>query len=143
MLTAYTDGSTFLHNPGPMSWAVVYVNENLVIHEETGALYYGTNNQAELLAVIWALEHEYSVDLTIYTDSLLTKNIATKLWRAKKNLDLWHRFELAQQRRDGRGLITIFGHVRGHSTNVHNNRADELARLAGQTAAACLQETRF
>lgn len=142
MLIAYTDGSTLLENPGPMSWAVVYVEHDQIVREETGALYAGTNNRAELLAVIWALEHEAGQDLTIRSDSLYTLNIASGLWRAKSNVDLWERFDRALEKRELRGLVTQFEHVKGHHVDAFNKRADALARIAAQLAASCLTETR-
>ena len=152
MLIAYTDGSTYLKNPGPMSWAVVYVRDNQIVQREVGALYEGTNNKAELLAVIWALERYSGIlvdgqleheDMIIRTDSILTLNIATGIWRAKSNVDLWERFERAMERREKRGLATQFQHVKGHGPDPFNREADRLARTAALDAALCLAETRL
>ena len=140
MIHAYTDGATYRTKPGPMSWAVVYVDRNNIIREEIGALYAGTNNRAELLGVIWALEHEVSESLTIFTDSILTLNIATGIWHARTNVDLWSRFDIALEKRTRRGLTTNFQHVKGHHTNKYNKRADHLARVSAAQAAACLEE---
>ena len=141
MKIAYTDGSTHKTNPGPMSWAVVYVEDDQVVKEETGALYTGTNNKAELLAVIWALEHEATEDLVIRSDSLFVLNIATGLWTPRANFDLWERFESALAKREKRGLATQFQHVKGHHLDPYNRRADSLARAAALQAASCLIET--
>lgn len=125
-----------------MAWAVVYVENGEIVREETGALYAGTNNKAELLAVIWALERfGADRDLVIRTDSALTRNIAIGEWTPKTNLDLWERFEQAMARRKQRRLKTHFEHVRGHADDQFNNRADERARESAARAAACLDET--
>ena len=152
MLIAYTDGSTHKANPGPMSWAVVYVRDGVIVQREVGALHHGTNNKAELLAVIWALERYSGLivdgdvsheDMIIRTDSILTLNIATGVWRAKSNVELWERFERAMERREKRGLATQFQHVKGHGTDPFNREADKLARQAALDASLCLAETRF
>lgn len=140
---AYTDGSTFKTNPGPMSWSVVYVENNIIVREEAGALYIGTNNKAELLGVTWALENNKTDDLIVRTDSTLTLNIVTGIWKAKTNLTEWDRCYNALAKRDSRGLITVFQYVKGHSTDQYNRRADELAKEAAMIAANCLQETTY
>jgi len=140
MIIAYTDGSTYKTNPGPMSWAVVYVKDGEIISEKMGALYTGTNNKAELLGVVWALEHDKQNDLLIRTDSILTLNIATGIWRAKTNLNEWERYTSAIKIREKRGLITNFEHVKGHGPDIFNKKADSLARLAAAEAARCLKE---
>ncbi len=141
MLRAYTDGGTHKTNPGPMAWAVVYVENDQVIREEVGALYQGTNNKAELLGVIWALERETDQDVEIYTDSTVTLKIATGVWTARQNLDLWDRFWKAVLKRNFRGLSTYFYYVKGHSNDPYNQRADQLTRSAAQNASKCLRET--
>lgn len=138
MIIAYTDGSTHRKNPGPMAWAVVYVENSYIIRELTGALYHGTNNRAEILGVIWALENEDRKDLVIRTDSILVLNIATGIWRAKTNKELWDRFNLIMNKREKRGLATQFQYVKGHAYDVYNIRADELAKASAYKAAQCL-----
>lgn len=140
-MIAYTDGSTYKTNPGPMSWSVVYVENDKIVREEAGALYIGTNNKAELLGVTWALENNKTDDLIIRTDSTLTLNIVTGIWRAKTNLPEWERCKKALARRDLKGLGTVFQYVKGHSSDQYNRRADELAKEAATIAAKCLQET--
>ena len=91
----------------------------------------------ELMAVIAALEalktHDYLVK--IYSDSSyvvkaveqgwLQNWIATDFKGGKKNKDLWTRFyELS------RHLKLKFIWVKGHASNVYNNRCDVLATLA-------------
>ena len=137
-LVAYTDGSTYRNNPGPVSWAVVFVRDGVVCRVEHGALSHGTNNRAELLAVIWALERETTEDLVIRSDSLYVVNCATQRWQRRANLDLWERFERAYAYRTRRGLATTFEHVHGHQADPYNIFVDEEARRAGEAAASCL-----
>jgi ribonuclease HI len=139
MIIAYTDGSTWRKNPGPMAWAVVYVENSIIVGELQGALYHGTNNRAEILGVIWALENEDRKDLVIRTDSIAVLNVATGIWRAKANMELWDRFNAIINKRDSRGLATQFQYVKGHGMDVYNRRADELAKTAASRAAECLK----
>lgn len=139
MLIAYTDGSTWKSNPGPMSWAVVYVRDDEIVCEETGSFHTGTNNRAELMAVIWAMErYGHNEDLLIRTDSTLTANIGMGVWQPRTNLELWERFAVAIGRRERKGLATQFQHVKGHAHDPYNRRADWLARKAAQVAAECV-----
>src|SRR5215212_10241355 len=91
----------------------------------------------ELMAVIAALEamKKNNLALTIYSDSnyvvkayeegWLTKWIRTDFKGGKKNKDLWLRFyELSKNHRIN------FKWVKGHHTDVHNIRCDELATEA-------------
>lgn len=139
-LHAYTDGSTFRANPGPISWAVVFVRDDEIELDnmgreriEVGAHHHGTNNRAELMAVIRALELERLEDLTVVSDSMVTVRCAKGEFRRNANLDLWQRFEAALETRRRRGLKTGFRHVKGHHVNPHNRLAD---RLAGAHGAA-------
>lgn len=141
MLIAYTDGSTWKTNPGPMAWSVVYVADNTIVREVSGALYTGTNNRAELLGVTWAITLEKRDDLVVRTDSTLVLNIATGVWHPKTNVDLWDQFFEALTWRERRGLATQFQHVKGHGQDPFNRRADWLARDAAKRAAECVHET--
>lgn len=142
-LLAYTDGSTFQSNPGPMSWAVVYVRDGMIERtgeglprELTGACETGTNNRAELMGVIWALENETSESLIVMTDSLVTMKCATGVYRRNANKDLWERFEKAMTFRERRGLATEFCHVKGHHVDPFNRKADKLASEHAKAAFA-------
>ena len=134
----YTDGACS-RNPGPGGWGCVLLYKE---HrkEYSGAEKMTTNNRMELTAAIEALKllnRSCSVDL--YTDSAYLCNAFEQHWlsnwqrngwktAAKKdveNKDLWE--ELLK-------LCSVhtvqFHKVKGHSTNVENNRCDELARNA-------------
>lgn len=125
-----------------MSWAVVYVRNGAVETDAEGAqrialgaLGEGTNNRAELMGVITALERETREDLTIMTDSLVTLRCASGLYRRHANLDLWERFDQALDIRKRRGLQTNFRHVKGHNGDRFNNMADRLASEHAESLA--------
>lgn len=133
----HTDGACS-GNPGPGGWGALlrYGREE---KELSGGQKDTTNNQMELMAVIRGLEYlKRGVHLDLYTDSTYVLKGATEWmtgWKKKgwknsagkavKNQELWERLEKAMQRH------TIDWHwVKGHSGNVDNDRADELARSA-------------
>ena len=137
-LLAYTDGSTWKSNPGPMAWAVVWVRDGQLVQgddgvarTQAGAYREGTNNRAELMGVVWAMEHECTEDITVVTDSMVTVKCANGIYQRHANRDLWARFEEALQKRARRGLETRFVHVKGHHVDPFNRMAD---RLAGEHA---------
>lgn len=134
----YTDGACS-RNPGPGGWGCVLLYRE---HrkEFSGAEEMTTNNRMELTAAIEALKllnRSCSVDL--YTDSAYLCNAFEQRWLSNwqnnqwktssgknvENRDLWE--ELLKQCK----IHTVrFHKVKGHSTNVENNRCDELARQA-------------
>lgn len=132
----YTDGACS-GNPGPGGWGVY-----MIYGPHTKKLYGyeldTTNNRMELLAAIKGLEAiKKKCDIEIYTDSVYLKNgITTWIhtwiknnWRTSnkglvKNIDLWQTLmKLVAE-------YNIDWHwVKGHSDNVGNQIADELAVL--------------
>jgi ribonuclease HI len=131
----YTDGAS-RGNPGPGGYGAILM-WNGVVKELSGGFRRTTNNRMELMAVIAGLEalKKQGVRLKIYSDSQYIVNAVEKGWLknwiatdfkgGKKNKDLWLRFsELA-----GRHHIQ-FHWVKGHASNPHNNRCDELATIA-------------
>jgi len=131
----HTDGACS-GNPGPGGWGALlrYGREE---KELSGGQKDTTNNQMELMAVIRGLEYlKRGVHLDLYTDSTYVLKGATEWmanWKKKgwknsagkavKNRELWERLEKAMHRH------TIDWHwVKGHSGNIDNDRADELAR---------------
>lgn len=96
----------------------------------------GTNNTGELSAIAmslkWMLEVEESAaPCTIFYDSDYAANIAQALWRAKENLALAKTVQ--QLLRDVRQRRKVsFKHVKGHSGNPGNDRADKNADLGAQ-----------
>ncbi len=134
----YADGACS-GNPGPGGWGTV-LRYGDVEKELSGYEPDTTNNRMELTAVIRGLQAlKRPCDVTLTTDSRyvadgLSKGWA-KNWRAngwrkadKKpalNPDLWGQLlDLCEPHK----LTVVW--VKGHSTNVYNNRCDELAVAA-------------
>jgi ribonuclease HI len=131
----YTDGAS-RGNPGPGGFGTILLwngNEK----ELSGGYRHTTNNRMELMAVIAGLEalKKDGVRLKIYSDSQYVVNSVEKGWLknwiatdfkgGKKNKDLWLRYAgLAQKHH------IKFHWVKGHASNPHNNRCDELATMA-------------
>jgi ribonuclease HI len=121
----YADGAC-TGNPGPCGIGVVLLDgrQRRELSEYLGE---GTNNIAELTAIIRALE-EVPRDRTvvIHSDSAYALGLLGKGWKAKANQELVERMrELAKGFRDLR-LVK----VAGHAGIPENERADELARAA-------------
>jgi len=139
-LFAYTDGACS-GNPGPGGWGVLLQAKQAdqVIKERKlcGGEADTTNNRMELLAAITALETlERPSTITIVTDSAYVKNGVTGWiygwkrngWKTSnkkpvKNIELWQRLDLAQQRH-----TVTWQWVKGHAGHPENEQADELAR---------------
>lgn len=133
-VTIYSDGAC-KGNPGPGGWGA------LLLYKDAEKELYGgeantTNNRMEMLAVIEALKAlKQSCTVQLYTDSqYVMKGITEWLpgwkmrgWRTAskqpvKNVDLWQQLDTLVQ------MHTIHWHwVRGHTGNVGNERADQLA----------------
>lgn len=133
----FTDGAC-RGNPGPGGWGVLlhYPDSEAVLY---GAEPYTTNNRMELMAPIMALnELKEGCDVVLITDSqYVQKGITEWLlnWKRRgwktankqpvKNSDLWRLLDKAVQRHQVQWYWT-----RGHSGNVHNEKADQLANQA-------------
>lgn len=142
-LNIYTDGSS-LGNPGPGGWGVLVIkNEELGIKnnlELGGGEKNTTNNRMELTGAIEALKfilEKNIVKATIHTDSNYVLNGITSWiinwekngWRTagKKqvlNQDLWQ--ELSKLSKD-LGVRITWQKVKGHSGDVYNDLADQIA----------------
>jgi ribonuclease HI len=133
----HTDGSA-LGNPGKGGWGFILVfgkHEK----EDSGGVKHATNNQMELMAVIKGLEAiKEPCEIDLFSDSKYVldglekwiHNWKVKNWKtaAKKdvaNKELW--IELDELR----DKHTIhFNWVKGHGSNIYNNRVDKLANSA-------------
>lgn len=138
-VTIYTDGSA-RGNPGPGGYGAILLFGD---HRKELAQGYRrtTNNRMELLAVIAALQAltRKGLRLTIYSDSQyvvkaveekwLDKWIRTNFKGGKKNRDLWEEYHALAQHHHIR-----FHWVKGHAENPLNNRCDELATQAADSA---------
>jgi len=137
-LVIYTDGAS-RGNPGPGGYGAI-LKWGDVEKELSQGYRRTTNNRMELLAVIAALEglKKEGLDITVYSDSQYVvkaveqgwlKNwVATDFKGGKKNKDLWMRyFQLSKKHR------IRFVWVKGHASNVYNNRCDVLATTAADS----------
>lgn len=133
---AYTDGACS-GNPGPAGAGMVVIDPKGVIAESYESLGVGTNNVAELTAILRALESipADAAEVVIHTDSQYAIGVLTKGWRPKANQQL-----IADIRRVLTERKNVrFVYVPGHAGVPMNERADALAREAirtGQTRKA-------
>jgi ribonuclease HI len=124
MREIYCDGAAEPTNPGPMGWGVFIPNE-LRFSIPGG---YGTNQQAELRAVMEALKLAIPGDV-ILTDSRYAIGMITKGWRAKANVELVAEGRKLYESKPGVEIRWI----RGHDGHPHQERSDLLATAAAQT----------
>jgi ribonuclease HI len=124
-IIVYTDGACS-GNPGPAGLGVVILDggKRRELSEYLGT---GTNNIAELMAIVRALE-EVPRDRTIvlHADSSYALGLLGKGWKAKANQEIVER--MRKLARDFRDLRLV--KVDGHAGVAENERADELARTA-------------
>jgi ribonuclease HI len=134
----YTDGACS-GNPGPGGWGAIIFDKENNQKNISGNEKNTTNNRMELLAAIMALKKiKMNSDVVIYTDSIYVKNGITE-WMVKwkkngwknankkpvKNKDLWLKLDGLCKKNN-----VSWRWVKGHSTNIYNNLADELATKA-------------
>jgi ribonuclease HI len=124
----WTDGSC-IGNPGPMGIGVILCNgkEKIEISRYAGN---GTNNRAELLAVIAGLEalkDRSSCEVVVYTDSAWVWGIFNG-WKIKENLDLvWQARKLVSECK-----TFEIRKVNGHAGITLNERCNKLAMAAAK-----------
>jgi ribonuclease HI len=136
----WTDGACS-GNPGPGGWGAV-LRYGKTEKEISGGEAATTNNRMELMAAISALEAlKKPSKVRLHTDSKYVMDGLTKWihgwkkngWKTAdkkpvKNEDLWKRLDEANARHE-----VTWKWVKGHSDDIMNNRADELARAAIDT----------
>jgi ribonuclease HI len=124
-IIVYTDGACS-GNPGPAGLGVVILDggKRRELSEYLGN---GTNNIAELMAIVRALE-EVPRDRTVvlHADSSYALGLLGKGWKAKANQQIVERMRTLA--RDFSDLRLV--KVDGHAGVAENERADELARTA-------------
>jgi len=130
-ITIYTDGAA-RGNPGPGGYGVVLISGKHRLEKSEGYRL-TTNNRMELMAVIAGLEalKKPRSDVVVYTDSKYVADAVEKGWvfqwesklfRKKKNPDLWIRF-LNIYRKHNVTLVWI----KGHASNQENELCDRMA----------------
>lgn len=142
-LIIYTDGACS-PNPGPGGWGAVLLRNGKVVKELSGGEAVSTNNRMELCAAVEALRAvETGTRVVLYTDSIYLKSGITdwiKKWQVNswrtadkkpvKNSDLWKELLIQIERHP-----VVWRWVKGHGSNPHNIRADELAVAARKELA--------
>ena len=134
-IIAAADGSA-LGNPGPAGWAW-YVDDACWA---AGGWAHGTNNKAELTAVLDLLQQTAHLadDLLVYCDSTYVINSVTK-WMAGWKRRGWRKgdgkavlnVEIMQALDEAmKGRRVEFAWVKGHSGHPLNEAADRLANAA-------------
>jgi ribonuclease HI len=137
----YTDGAC-KGNPGIGGWAAILISDSKT-KEIHGSQKLTTNNQMELKGVIEGLKAvKKKCLITLYTDSKYVVdgvNSWLKGWKKngwknsqKKeiaNIELWKELDELVQRTN-----PVIKWVKGHSDNIMNQRADDLANFAVSTS---------
>ena len=139
-LEIWTDGAC-IANPGPGGYGIVFEYQGQK-REKAGGFRMTTNNRMEIMGALVALETlSEKCKATIYTDSQYLVNSITKGWAKRweskgwkkkgnkkvPNADLWERMlQLCAQHR------VEFRWIKGHNSNVENERCDQLAESAAR-----------
>lgn len=137
-VTIYTDGAA-RGNPGPGGYGVVLISGKHRLEISEG-FRLTTNNRMELMAVIAGLEalKKQGSDVIVYTDSRYVADAVeegwvfqweSKLFRKKKNPDLWIRFLRIYRKHNVR-----FIWIKGHASNPENELCDRMAVKASGKA---------
>lgn len=144
IIQIYTDGAS-RGNPGPGGLGIVLISGSLT-KEIAQGYRFTTNNRMELLAVITAIQalKVPSCTLHIFTDSKYVVDAVSKGWvhkwqkigfKDKKNPDLWR-----QYLRVAAPFKIQFFWVKGHASNMWNNRCDALATAAADSKQWLIDE---
>ena len=123
MIDIYTDGAS-KGNPGPSGIGIVFLIDNQT--KEYGEFIgHGTNNIAELTAVLRALQliNDKNNDIKIHTDSEYVIGIFQGGYTARKNQELIQKIK-NEIRKFNR---VKFVKVKAHADDYYNNMADHLA----------------
>jgi ribonuclease HI len=128
VLTIHTDGAA-RGNPGPAAFAYVIARDGQPVIEEAGCIGSTTNNQAEYIALVRALEHAVRIAtpqdrLIIHSDSELMVKQMRGEYRVKDE-------GLKSLSEQARRLCAAFEHPPKfvHVRRAQNGRADELCNL--------------
>lgn len=136
---AYCDGACS-GNPGPAASGALIIDsesDGSGRHELSEYLGRGTNNIAELTAILRVAEQHKAVGdvsrpLHIYTDSSYSIGVLSKGWKAKANKEL-----IAECKEALAALPSVHLHyVKGHAGIILNERADQLAVEARDARAS-------
>lgn len=127
----YTDGS-YRPSKNQGGIGLVYILEDGSIKKFSKMFKDCTNNIMELMAIYVALQSVTPCEnLEIVSDSEYAIGCLTKPWSPKKNVELILKIKMQLEKTQEKVTNPIvFTHTKGHSTNIYNNMADELATKA-------------
>jgi ribonuclease HI len=126
MYNVYTDGAS-RGNPGPSSCAFVIYKDDTLLCEKAEFLGIATNNQAEYMGIIRALQtltEMKAYDIVIFSDSELVVKQLNKEYQVKSQ-HLQKLFKQAQSLISG-----VFPIQFQHIPRSKNSKADELCNQA-------------
>lgn len=138
MYKLITDGA-FSSSRNSGGFAFIFLRDSIPILKYSKQVKNTTNNQMEMLAIIYGLKciNKPINELIIISDSMYCIGCASLGWKRKKNIKLWKLFDLEFERVSKLCPIIQFKHVRGHQKDNSeeskwNNECDKLAVLASQ-----------
>ena len=124
----FTDGACRVStNDGGIG--IVFVKDDEIIYTFNKHFSNVTNNQMEIMAVIYAL-HAISTpmsSITIISDSQYVLGCINKGWTRKKNQKYWELFDKVYQKAKSLCSEINFEWTKGHNVDKYNNEADRLA----------------
>lgn len=128
-IVIHTDGACS-GNPGPAGIGVLLERPDGEVIEHSEFIGEGTNNIAELTAILRALEmlrpEEQEAHVLLYTDSAWSLGVLVGGWKAKVNVDL---IAAIKDRMTTLPDVELLK-VKGHAGNTGNDEADALATMA-------------
>lgn len=129
----YTDGA-YSSTRNKMGIGLVFLKENKLILRYSKMFEGGTNNMAEIIAIILALKmiKQPIESLIVRTDSEYCIGCATKGWKRSKNVKLWEEFDKQYTRVSELCPNIVFQHVKGHNGDKWNEYCDKLATTASK-----------
>ena len=134
-LVCYTDGACRVSTKDG-GIGIVFISDNNVLYTYSKYFKNVTNNQMEIMAVIYAL-HAISTNfdsITVVSDSQYVLGCINKGWKRKKNQNYWQLFDRVYNRAKKFCSDIRFEWTKGHNTDEYNNLADRLAVEASHFA---------
>lgn len=127
----YTDGA-YSFSKEQMGIGIVIINDDKIKKDYSRMIKGGTNNMAELIAIIVALRSvkEPVNKVTIISDSMYCIGTITKNWKRKKNIKMWQRFDKQYEQTLNLCPNIEFKHIKGHNGDKWNEYCDFLATTA-------------
>ena len=123
---AYTDGACLGNPEGPGGWAAAVFGPGDSAWQLFGHLSSTSNNRAEALGVLGALEWGPAAsELEVHADSELTVQILKGRYKQRANTDIW---DLIRSTLRDKHLALTAEWVEGHAGHPLNELADRLSK---------------